>query len=90
MSTRATMTLLSLMGTLMSLFMWLGSKTGTQVYAMLVEATVLGGGGLMCYAFYREQKLKDTSGAVSKTTTVATFTGVALWIGCILYRALAN
>jgi len=84
------MTLLSLMGTLLSLFMWLGSKTGNHFYIMLAGAASLGGGGLMFYALYREQNLGDKSKTLSPKASGAMLSIVLLWVVFLFVRAAVS
>ena len=90
MSTKRTLYLIYLVGALMPLFLWLGSRKGAGVFIVLAIICSFVGIGLMFYAAFREKAYDDKSESVSARAAATILCVVGFWVVFVFYRALAH
>ncbi|HLX94649.1 MAG TPA: hypothetical protein VKU37_02790 [Verrucomicrobiae bacterium] len=89
MSTKTTLSLIAIIGTLIPLSAWL-RKTGSSdfIFVDLIASLIVL--VLLFFAAFREQTTGDKSERVSPRAAGVVFCGIGFWVIFCFYRALAR
>ncbi len=88
MSIKRTLSLISILGGLIPIFIWLYGKTGSVQFMSSAGIVSFIAMVLLLYAWIREHKSDDTSDNISRKYVVLILGGISLWVLFCFYRAL--
>lgn len=90
MSTKTTVQLLGITGTILLVLMFPGSTTRHTILYVLVAIAAFLGLGLLGYAWVREKSQGHKSMNVSPRFTASVFCVLGLWMSLVIIRALTR
>lgn len=88
MSTKRTVLWIAIIGGLIPLFVWFGSKTGSVVFIGFAVISSFVSIGLLFYAAFREKAHADESERILPRAAAMILCAVILWVIFVFYRAL--